>query len=344
MLLSSKFDYDLPERLIAQTPVERRDTSRMMCIDRKTGRIYHCLVNELPDILDGGDLLVKNDTKVVPARIEGVKPTGGKVELLFVEELRTNVWEVLMRASRKPKPGTSVVIGNGVAEAEVLEHGERGRATIRVKSEKDLGEILNTMGSTPLPPYIKRASADSSQNMDSERYQTVYAREPGAVAAPTAGLHFTPKLFSELEERGVDNVSITLHVGPGTFRPVSSEYLEDHVMDEERYEISPEAADRIAHCKGRCVAIGSTSVRTLETVALEKGRIEACKGRSDLYIYPPFEFKAVDAMLTNFHLPRSTLLMMVCAFGGYELVMEAYQRAIEEQYRFYSYGDCMLIL
>ena len=343
-MLTSQFDYDLPERLIAQEPVRKRDISRMMVIDRKRRSVSHSTVKMLPDILASGDLLVTNDTKVVPARVSGRKKTGGGLEILFVEELSPNEWEVLIKASRRPKPGVPFEIADGMGEAEILEDGEMGRAIIAVRSSVSMDEIFASAGSTPLPPYIKRSAGDSRGGMDAERYQTVYAEQPGAVAAPTAGLHFTQDLFSRLKRKGIGNTRITLHVGPGTFRPVSCEHLEEHVMDAERYKIPQDAATAINACVGRRVAVGSTSVRTLETVAAERGAVVPCEGRSRLFVYPPYKFIVVDAMLTNFHLPRSTLLMMVCAFGGQELIMRAYREAVEKEYRFYSYGDCMLIL
>jgi len=342
---TSDFDYELPEELIAQQPAKRRDMARLMLIDRQRQRITHRRVADLPDLLAADDLLVINDTKVVPARIHGKKKTGGKIELLFIEEVEPDVWEVLMKASRRPRPGQEFEIGEGLAKAKMIRDGAMGHALIEVSSAKPVLEILRAAGSPPLPPYIKRTDADKEkERLDSERYQTVYAQKPGAVAAPTAGLHFTPRLFERLESKGVARTSITLHVGPGTFRPVSSDYVEEHRMDAERYELSPEAAAEINNRQGRCLAVGSTSVRTLETVADHEGRVQAAQGRSGIFIYPPYEFKLVEAMLTNFHLPRSTLLMMVCAFGGRDLIMRAYAEAVAEKYRFYSYGDCMLIL
>jgi S-adenosylmethionine:tRNA ribosyltransferase-isomerase len=342
MVLTRKYSYELPEELIAQVPSERRDMSRMMLVDRAAGTISHHRSRDIADILSSGDLLVTNDTKVIPARVSGRKRSGGGLELLFVEELAPSVWSVLMRASRRPKPGEPFEFAAGQATARILEEHGRGEALIEVDSELPVLELLELHGSAPLPPYIKRA--DGEQEGDRERYQTIYAATPGAVAAPTAGLHFTPELFDALQKRGVERCSITLHVGPGTFRPVSSDHIEDHVMDSERYEIAAETAAKINGRRGRCVAVGSTSVRTLETACSDQGSILPGSGRSELYIYPPYRFKVVDAMLTNFHLPCSTLLMMVCALGGEDLIMEAYRTAVAEQYRFYSYGDCMLII
>lgn len=342
MTLTSQYSYDLPEDLIAQQPMEKRDSSRMMLVDRSASTISHHHARDLPDLLAEGDLLVANDTKVVPARLYGRKRTGGRLELLFIEKVSDQRWTVLLRASRRPRPGEVFEIANGAASASIVAEGEMGRALIDVSAEQSVEEIMEKHGNAPLPPYIRRANGNLES--DRARYQTIYAARPGAVAAPTAGLHFTPELFARLQSRGIERTSITLHVGPGTFRPVSSEHLEDHVMDSERYEISDRAAAAINGRAGRCVAVGSTSVRTLETVYRRSGAIEPACGRSELYIYPPYQFGIVDAMMTNFHLPRSTLLMMVCALGGTELVMEAYRQAVAERYRFYSYGDCMLII
>lgn len=344
-MLASDFDYSLPEHLIAQEPADRRDLSRMMVVYRESESIEHHLFEDIGMFLQRGDLLARNDTKVVPARLEGRKETGGRVELLFVEEIEKGVWEVLLKASRRPKPGGMIRVANDRAKLRMLEDGENGYAKVALESSSfSTLEILERYGSTPLPPYIKRSENDQRSELDRNRYQTVYARSPGAVAAPTAGLHFTPEIFARLKAKGVESANITLHVGPGTFKPVSTEHVEEHSMDSERYEISSAAARTIQSCDGKVVALGSTSVRTLETVAHENGEIVACSGRSGLFIYPPFQFKAVDAILTNFHLPRSTLLMMISAFGGRDLIMRAYREAVKQEYRFYSYGDCMLIL
>lgn len=341
---TSDFSYELPEGLIAQEPSRRRDASRMLLVERGSGGIEHAHSGDLPDILGRDDMLILNDSKVIPARVPARKSSGGKMELLFVEELSERVWEVLMRVSRRPRVGDEFLIGAGAVRARILAEGEMGAATIEIVSGPPVLDLLAEVGSPPLPPYIKRSPADERFSSDEQRYQTVYARRPGAVAAPTAGLHFTPELFDRLAARGIGRSSITLHVGPGTFRPVSSERVEAHRMHSERYEISSATAEAIAACNGRRVAVGSTSVRTLETVAARHGAVVADAGRSDLFIYPPYDFKVVDAMLTNFHLPQSSLLMMVCALAGTELILEAYRIAVAERYRFYSYGDCMLIL
>jgi S-adenosylmethionine:tRNA ribosyltransferase-isomerase len=343
---TSAFFYDLPRELIAQSPAERRADSRMMVVDRKSGSVTHHHFYDLPDLLDAGDVVVVNDTKVIPARIFGRKAeTGGRVELFFLEQIGPFKWEILLRASRRPKPGQRIIFGaNDQAEVRLIHELERGRCVVVVHSSEPLEAILEEAGEPPLPPYIDRPDGSKA---DQDRYQTVFAREAGAVAAPTAGLHFTPETFTQLAGRGVVHTSVTLHVGLGTFRSVTAEELEDHQMEAERYRLSAEAAGVINHARsagGRVLAVGSTSTRTLETMAAQSLPLQAGEGRSDLFIYPSYEFKLVDIMLTNFHLPESTLIMLVSAFGGQELIMEAYQKAIEQKYRFYSYGDCMLVI
>lgn len=345
---TSDFDYYLPEELIAQHPAERREDARMMVVHRDSGCIEHRHVADMPDYLNEDDLLVLNDTKVIPARVYGKKAgSGGRVEVLFLEQLADGEWEVLLRASRRPKIGGCIELADGRAVLTLLEEGERGRARVAVQTAEKLLELLDEIGEPPLPPYIGRDRSGATGE-DRERYQTVYATHSGAVAAPTAGLHFSEELLARLEKRGVEHCPVTLHVGIGTFRPVMVEQVEEHHMDEERYVISSESADRIAACRskgGRVVAVGSTSVRTLETVAVRhEGLVVAETGRSGIFIYPPYTFQAVDAMLTNFHLPQSTLLMMVSALAGRELIEKAYREAVEMRYRFFSYGDCMLIL
>jgi S-adenosylmethionine:tRNA ribosyltransferase-isomerase len=345
---TADFDYDLPEALIAQTPTDSRTASRMLVVHRDSGTLEHRRIGDIGEYLVPGDLLVVNNTKVIPARIFGHKAeTGGRIELLLLEPLGGDTWRVLCRASRRPKVGSHIALANGRIDAEVLSIGEEGRLDVALRSGEPLLDILEAEGETPLPPYIKRDVDDARRQSDRERYQTVYASEPGAVAAPTAGLHFTPELLSTLAERGIGRAELTLHVGIGTFRPVSVDSVTDHRMDEERYDITEETAVAIRGARaagGRIVAVGSTSVRTLETVAAREGDVVACSGRSDLFIYPPYDFKAVDVMLTNFHLPRSTLIMMVSALAGMDLIRRAYAEAVREQYRFFSYGDCMLIL
>ena len=346
---TEQFHYDLPPELIAQQPAAVRDQARMMVVDRATETFAHRRVSDLPDYLHAPDRLFVNDTRVIPARLFGVKEgTGGQVELLLLEELPENEWDVLMRCSRRPPPGTRLLFGGGQLQAVLILDGENGRARVRFESAVPVLDLLESIGTPPLPPYIRRKErADDVEATDRERYQTIYAAEPGAVAAPTAGLHFTPELFERLERKGVGRSRLTLHVGMGTFRPVTVAEVEAHRMDSERYRVPEQTARDFNETRargGRVVAVGSTTVRTLETVMRDQGRMAPCAGRSDLYIYPPCEFQAVDAMLTNYHLPQSTLLMMVCAFAGHELVMEAYRVAVRERYRFYSYGDCMLLL
>ncbi|MBN1269466.1 MAG: tRNA preQ1(34) S-adenosylmethionine ribosyltransferase-isomerase QueA [Kiritimatiellae bacterium] len=381
---TSDFEYHLPPELIAQEPAPVREEARMLVVHRDTKTWEHRHVRDLPDLLVSSDLLVVNDTRVIPARVFGRKEgTGGRVELLFLEETAPGEWDALLRCARRPAVGAWVEIGAGKARAQVLAEGETGRVSLRIESARPLLEILEEEGVPPLPPYISRDYAHADPRLAADRgcYQTVYASRPGAVAAPTAGLHFSDALFQTLESRGVHRTAITLHVGLGTFRPVSAPRVEDHRMEQERYEIGEEAAREIeaARAKGRrVIAVGSTVVRTLETVAAGPRREDAdhhlpwwrgssrrvlsapgtkrkllaasgapivpCIGRSDLFIRPPFKFRVVDAMLTNFHLPRSTLLMMVCAFAGRKFVMQLYEEAVREKYRFYSYGDCMLIV
>ena len=346
---TSDFDYELPQELIAQHPAEPRDASRMLVVRRGPGTIEHRGMRDLPAFLEPGDLLVVNDTRVIPARLRGRRPgTGGAVEVFLLEELGDGTWEALLRAHRRPKPGDRIELADGRAAAVFAEELGDGRARVRIESPVPVPQLLDEAGETPLPPYIRRAgAAPGTAARDRERYQTIYARRPGAVAAPTAGLHFTPDLFARLEARGVRRAHVTLHVGLGTFRPVTVDEVERHRMESERYEIPAATADAVRAARaagGRVVAVGSTVVRTLETAAAEDGSIAPGAGRTGLFIRPPHRFRAVDAMLTNFHLPRSTLLMMVCALAGRDLVFRAYAEAVREQYRFFSYGDGMLIL
>lgn len=347
----SDFHFELPEGLIAQQPSERRDTSRMLIVDRASGRWEDRCFRDLPDYLRAGDRLVVNNTRVLAARLfgrrEGVHATtsrkqiSGLVEVLLIKQTgaKPQRWETLVRPGRKLGVGERIQFPEGL-EGTVVERGEYGLRVIEFNAGDDFLEVVDRIGHTPLPPYIKR----SDQTADRERYQTVYARQAGSVAAPTAGLHFTPELLAEAARRGVVRVEITLHVGLGTFQPVRVEDVEQHSMHPERYEISPEAAARLAG-EGRIVAVGTSSVRTLEhAVRMGKGHIAAGGGETSLFIYPGFEFQVVQALLTNFHLPESTLLMLVSAFAGRELILEAYAHAVREKYRFFSYGDCMFIL
>lgn len=342
---TSDFDYVLPPELIAQEPLSDRSSARMMVIRRTDGSIEHSQVSEIGRFLEPKDLLVVNDTKVISARVFGRKSeSGGKAEVLFLEEESPGCWLGLLHTRGRLRPGIALSLADDRIRAEVTGVTADGRVRLNVECSEPLLDILEQEGAPPLPPYIKRPGGTTSADRD--RYQTVYADNPGAVAAPTAGLHFTPELMQELAERGIDRAMVTLHVGVGTFRPVKVENLDDHIMDSERYTVTDTAASQINAARegdGRVVSVGTTSVRVLETVADEQGIMTAGSGRADLFIRPGYRFKAVDSLMTNFHLPKSTLIMLVSAFAGRELVMKAYQTAVEEQYRFYSYGDCMLI-
>lgn len=344
----SAFDYDLPAHLIAQRPAPR-GTSRLLVLDRATGRRTHARVTDLPAFLAPGDVLVVNDTRVVPARLIGRRdPSGGAVECLLLERVGPDVWDTLVHPGQKLRVGSRIVFeGPGVRlRGEVLARRFFGRRLVRLVVEHgpDVDACIEAIGHVPLPPYIRRPDDPE----DRERYQTVYARVRGSVAAPTAGLHFSDELLAALDARGVERVAITLHVGYGTFKPVRVERVEDHTVDPEPFEIGDAAARALTRAldKGRrIVAVGTTTTRALETaVRIGEGRVRAGAGRTDLFIYPGFEFRIVGALLTNFHLPRSSLLMLVCAFAGRERVLEAYRDAVAQQYRFYSYGDAMLIL
>jgi S-adenosylmethionine:tRNA ribosyltransferase-isomerase len=343
----SDFDFDLPPELIAQEPLPERDGSRLLSVDTRTGTLTHRWVRDLPELLHSGDLLVANDSRVFPARVVGVTENGASVELLLLgpapkDEKR---WEVLARPAKKLRVGTKAVFGDGLLHAVVVESADYGRKIVELDCEGDIFEVLDRVGQTPLPPYIRREGGDL-ETRDRERYQTVYARERGSVAAPTAGLHFTPELLQTLERRGVDFAPLTLHVGYGTFQPIRTEAVEDHRMDAEWYEIPATTASRIEDARAggrRVVAVGTTTVRTLESSVDRAGPLRPGRGVTRLFIYPGFRFQIVDALLTNFHLPRSSLFLLVSAFGGTELMRRAYEEAIRERYRFYSYGDCMFI-
>lgn len=351
---TDQFDYQLPPELIAQYPATQREDARMMVVDRSRKTIQHRRITDIGDYLDPADILVMNNTRVIPARLFGKKAqTGGRVEILLLEEKEKNSWEALLKCSRRPSPGIELLLCDGEILASVREYYPDGRVLLQLKSEQPLNLVLEKHGIPPLPPYIEREDQTPEQiEFDRKRYQTVYAKSPGAVAAPTAGLHFSESLLHELEDKGVKRAMLTLHVGVGTFRPVASENINDHRMQEERYIIAEDCVRKVRRSRaegGRIVAVGSTSVRTLETVARNVGEgddlfLAASSGRTDIFIRPPFKFRATDAILTNFHLPKSTLLMMMSAFAGREFMLEAYEEAIRYRYRFYSYGDCMLIL
>jgi S-adenosylmethionine:tRNA ribosyltransferase-isomerase len=340
----SDFDYHLPKELIAKYPVEPRDAARMLVLHRETGQIEHRTFRELVRYLKEGDLLVLNDTKVIPARLFGRLPTGGKVELLLVRQVEPNLWEVMAKPARKLKEGKSVLFDDEL-RAVVRGYAGKGRRIVefQLSSEKSFMEKLQEVGKVPLPPYIEREEGPR----DRELYQTVFASKEGAVAAPTAGLHFTAELLNKLKEKGIIIKTLTLHVGPGTFKPVKVEEVEEHEMDYETYFVPPDTAEEVNRAKEegrRVVAVGTTVVRTLESAADESGKVRSGEGTTNLFIYPGYKFKVVDALITNFHLPRSTLIMLVSAFAGRERVLNAYEEAVKKGYRFYSYGDAMLIL
>ncbi|HIY10420.1 MAG TPA: tRNA preQ1(34) S-adenosylmethionine ribosyltransferase-isomerase QueA [Candidatus Anaerofilum excrementigallinarum] len=343
-MLKHDFWYDLPKELIAQEPCLPRDAARLLCLGRQDGSIRHQIFNQLPSLLYPGDLLVVNNSKVLPARLIGHKAeTGAVCELLLLREERKDEWECLARPGKKLKPGIQVIFGDGTLVATILETRADGNKLVRFSYDTDtLYEKLDAFGKMPLPPYITKQLEDGSQ------YQTVYAKELGSAAAPTAGLHFTPELMDQLREKGIEFAEVTLHVGLGTFRPVKEEKVEDHEMHTEWYSISQETADAIRRTKergGRVIAVGTTSCRTLEAAAgAHDGEICACSGDTNIFIYPGYTFRCIDGLITNFHLPESTLIMLVSAFCGYENTMHAYQVAVQEKYRFFSFGDAMLIL
>ncbi len=341
-MLRSEFYYDLPEELIAQEPIEPRDASRLLHLDRKTGAVKDGTFRDILHILRPGDCLVLNDSRVMPARLYGNrKGTGAAVELLLLRQRELDVWEVLAGPGKKAKPGNILVFGEGLLEAEVLEVIEDGNRLVRFHYDGSFFDILDRIGQMPLPHYIKR------QLENKERYQTVYARETGSAAAPTAGLHFTPQLLDEVRKMGVDTAFVTLHVGLGTFRPVKEDEITAHKMHSEHYALNAENADIINRTKargGRVIAVGTTSCRTLESIGMTDGKILPSEGWTDIFIYPGYTFKVLDGLITNFHLPESTLIMLVSAFAGYDHTMAAYRHAVEERYRFFSFGDAMIIV
>jgi len=336
----SDFYFDLPEELIAQTPLERRDGSRLLCLDKRTGEISHRFFFELPDLLREGDCLVLNDSRVLPARLIGVRETGGAVEVVLLRDLGGGRWECLTRPGKKTRPGVNLIFGNGELTARVVDFAAGGNKILAFQHQGIFLEILDRLGKMPLPPYIK------TELQDRERYQTVYSRELGSAAAPTAGLHFTEELLRQVRERGVQTGFVTLHVGLGTFRPVKEEEIEDHEMHAEYCQVPEETARLVTETKargGRVIAVGTTSCRTLESFAAEDGSLTESAGWTDIFIYPGYRFKCVDALVTNFHLPESTLIMLVSALAGRENVLAAYNEAVRQRYRFFSFGDACFI-
>lgn len=335
------FNYDLPEELIAQDPLEDRSSSRLMVLHKDTGRIEHKIFRDIIDYLNPGDCLVINDTKVIPARLMGIKEdTGATIEVLLLKRNADDVWECLVKPGKKARTGARIVFGEGLLVGEIVDVIEDGNRMIKFHYEGIFEEILDKLGQMPLPPYI------THKLQDKNRYQTVYARNEGSAAAPTAGLHFTKELLEKIKEKGVNVVSITLHVGLGTFRPVKVDKIEEHHMHTETFNISKEAADTINRTRaagGRVIAVGTTSCRTLESAAADDGTIPAGSGDTDIFIYPGYKFKAIDCLITNFHLPESTLIMLVSALAGRDNIMNAYETAVKERYRFFSFGDAMFI-
>ena len=338
---TSDFHFELPARLIAQTPLERRDDSRLLRLDRQSGEISHHRFRGLPGLLREGDLLVMNDSRVLPARLYGTKaPTGAAMQFLLLEQKSADSWEIMVMPGRRAGVGTRFSFGEGQLLGEILEILPGGNRLAKFRWEGSFYDVLERIGQMPLPPYITEKLADK------ERYQTVYSREIGSAAAPTAGLHFTPELLDTLHGAGVGTAFLTLHVGLGTFRPVKADNITEHHMHAEHYVLSPETAERINRTKaagGRVIAVGTTSCRTLESVARKCGCIRADEGYTDIFIYPGFSFQVLDGLITNFHLPESTLIMLVAAFAGHRPVMDAYRAAVEEEYRFFSFGDAMFI-
>ncbi len=341
-LKKSDFYFELPQELIAQDPLEERTSSRLLVLDRRTGAASHHVFREITSYLQPGDCLVLNDTKVIPARLLGEREgTGAHVEVLLLKRQSGDVWETLVKPGKKCRPGTRLSFGDGMLKAEVLETIEEGNRLIRFEYEGIFEEILDRLGEMPLPPYI------THKLQDRNRYQTVYAKYEGSAAAPTAGLHFTEELLNQIRAKGVQTACVTLHVGLGTFRPVKEENVLEHHMHSEYYQVSEEAAEIINNTKargGRVVCVGTTSCRTVESAADEHGRVRAGNGNTEIFIYPGYEFKVLDLLITNFHLPESTLVMLVSALAGREHVLNAYQEAIRERYRFFSFGDAMLVV
>ncbi len=337
----SEFNYNLPEELIAQVPIKNRDMSRLMVLDKKRETIEDKIFKDILEYLKPGDCIVRNNTKVLPVRLYGVKEeTGANIEFLLLKRIEGDTWETMVHPGRRLKPGTKVIFGEGLLKAEVLEILEGGNRKVHFEYKGIFNEILDQIGLMPLPPYIHESLKEK------DRYQTVYAKYEGSSAAPTAGLHFTDELLEKIREKGVEIANVTLHVGIGTFRPVKVENIEEHDMHSEHYYIKKEDAEKINKTKqngGRIIAVGTTSCRVLESIANEKGLVEETEGDTNIFIYPGYKFKCIDALITNFHLPESTLIMLVSALAGKEYIMEAYKHAVKEKYKFFSFGDAMFI-
>ncbi len=338
---TSDFYFDLPQELIAQDPLEDRASSRLLMLDKKTGKTAHHIFHEIGNYLQPGDCLVLNNTKVIPARLLGIKEdTGAAVEVLLLKRRENDIWEALVKPGKKLRPGAKIVFGDGVLHAEILEVVQEGNRLVQFSYEGIFEEVLDKLGEMPLPPYI------THKLQDKNRYQTVYAKYEGSAAAPTAGLHFTKQLLKEMEEKGIVIAYVTLHVGLGTFRPVKVDNILEHHMHSEYYQITADAAEKINHAKAtghRVICVGTTSCRTIESAADENGHLTECCDNTEIFIYPGYQFKVLDALITNFHLPESTLVMLVSALAGREHVLAAYQEAIKEKYRFFSFGDAMFI-
>ena len=335
------FDYNLPEELIAQTPIKKRDSSRLMVLNREKKSIEHRIFTDVIDYLEEGDCLVINNTKVIPARLLGKKKTGANVEFLLLKQIEGDIWESIVRPGNKLKPGTEISFGDGILKAEVLEIMEGGTRKVKFTYDGIFNEILDKIGLMPLPPYIHEKLEEKS------RYQTIYAKYEGSAAAPTAGLHFTEELLEKIRNKGISIAKVTLHVGIGTFRPVKTENVEEHEMHSEHFYIKKEDVEKINTAKSngkKVIAVGTTSCRVLESIADEKGYVHECEEDTSIYIYPGYNFKCIDGLITNFHLPKSTLLMLVSALAGREYMLEAYNEAVKERYRFFSFGDAMIIL
>lgn len=337
----SDFNYVLPEELIAQHPYDKRDEARLMVLNKNAKTIEDRIFSDVIDYLEPGDCLVINNTKVIPARLYGKKDTGAKIEFLLLKRIEGDFWEVMVRPGNKLKPGTKVTFGDGILKAEILDILEGGNRKVKFEYEGIFNEILDQIGLMPLPPYIKESLKEK------DKYQTVYAKYDGSAAAPTAGLHFTEELLEKIKQKGVEIAKVTLHVGIGTFRPVKVENIEDHNMHSEHYYIKEEDAEKINNAKRngkRIIAVGTTSCRVLESVADENGFVKAVEGDTNIFIYPGYKFKCLDCLITNFHLPESTLIMLVSSLAGRDYIMEAYNHAVEEKYKFFSFGDAMIIL